>query len=251
VQQVTDSTKAAITILDKNKKPIRTYSTTGKDKLEVRNGLNQFAWNLQYPASEPAEGMVLWNGVPGAITAPPGTYYARVVVGTDSAEVAFEVKADPNYTISQADYEAQFNLLLQIQQKFNEVQKAIKDIRSLRNQVKEFVERQGKYVPKEITELAQSITGTLTSIEEALYQTKARSSQDVLNYPIRLNDKLSGLFDVVNSGVNAPTRQSYEVFADLRAQADAQLERFRKLTADDIPRLNKLIREKELPIIGL
>lgn len=251
VREATDSTKATITLLDKSKKPIRTFSTSGKDKLEVKKGLNQFAWNLQYPAAEPAEGMVLWNGVPGAITAPPGTYYARLVVGSDSAEVPFEVKADPNYTISQADYEAQFALLLQIQQKFNEVQKTISAIRSLRTQVKEFVDRQGKDCPKEVKDMAAAMNKELTAIEEALYQTKARSSQDVLNYPIRLNDKISGLFDVVNSGVNAPTRQSYEVFADLSQQADAQINKFRKVVAEEVPKFNKLVREKELPVIGV
>ncbi|HMP85946.1 MAG TPA: hypothetical protein PKE63_01640, partial [Lacibacter sp.] len=251
VQGATDSTKASIDILDSRKNLVRSFSTGGRDRLELKNGLNRFNWNLQYPGSEPAEGMVLWNGVPGAITAPPGTYYARVKVGKDSAEVAFMVMADPTYSITQADYEAQFELLRAIQKKFNDVQKGIKDIRALRTQVQDFVTRQGKDCPAEIREMANALTKELTAIEEALYQTKAKSSQDVLNYPIRLNDKLAGLFGVVNSGMNAPSQQARDVYADLGAQADVQLNRLKKIITDDVPKFNQLIRDKQLPVISV
>jgi len=248
---VTDSTKASITIMDKNKKTIKTFSTDGKDKLDIKKGLNSFAWDLQYPPAEPSEGMILWNGAPGTITAAPGNYFAKVKVGSDSSEVPFVIKADPNYRMTQEAYEEQFNFLLSVQQKFNDVQKGIKDIRALRTQIKDFIDRQGKDVPKEIKDMATSITKELTSIEETLYQTKSKSGQDPLNYPIRINDKLSGVFDVASSGVNAPSKQSKEVFAELSKQADEQLNKLKKIVSEDVPKFNQLIREKSLPVIGV
>ncbi len=249
VKAATDSTKANIAIMDKNRKVIKTFATDGKDKIEVASGMNQFVWDMLYPAAESVEGMVLWNGTPGSILAPPGNYFAKIKVGADSVEVAFSIKADPNYNISQADYEAQFAMLHAIQQKFSEVQLAIRDIRSLRTQINDFVARQGKDCPKEVKEMASAINKDMTQVEEALYQTKAKSSQDVLNYPIRINDKLGGLFDVVSSGVNAPSQQAKEVFADLSAQADEQLNKFKKLKAEQVVQFNQLIREKGLPVI--
>ena len=71
----------------------------------------------------------------------------------------------------------------------------------------DFTDRQGKACPKEIKELADTINKQITAVEETLYQTKAKSSQDVLNYPIRLNDKISGLYDYAVSGNYAPTKQ--------------------------------------------
>ena len=237
--------------MDKNKKLIKTFSTEGKDKMEIQKGLNQFAWDLQYPPAEPSEGMILWNGAPGTITAPPGSYFAKVKVGTDSSEVPFVIKADPNYKLTQAEYDEQFNFLLSVQQKFNDVQKGIKDIRALRTQINEFVARQGKDCPKDIKDMAASMTKELTSIEETLYQTKSKSGQDPLNYPIRINDKLSGVFDVANSGFNAPSKQSKDVFTDLSKQADEQLNKLKKIVAEDVPKFNQLIREKSLPVIGV
>ncbi|NJO25019.1 MAG: hypothetical protein HC867_03325 [Bacteroidia bacterium] len=206
--------------------------------------MNQFVWNLQYPASERIEGMILWNGVPSGITAPPGNYYAKFKAGNDSAEVPFTVKADPNYKCSQEEYEQQFAFLQRVQDKFNDVQKGIKNIRSARTQINDFVSKQGKDCPKEVKQMADSINKQLTAIEETLYQTKAKSGQDVLNYPIKLNDKLSGVFDAANSGNMAPSKQSREVYADLAAKCDAELSKLNKIMSDDIPAFNRLIREK-------
>ena len=119
----------------------------------------------------------------------------------------------------------------------------------MRTQINEFVTRQGKDVPKEIKASADTINKQLTTIEETLYQTKAKSGQDVLNYPIRLNDKLSGVFDVANSGNNPPSKQAREVYNDLASQIDAQLNKLKLVKEKEIPAFNALIREKSLPVI--
>ena len=104
---------------------------------------------------------------------------------------------------------------------------------------------------KEIKTLADSINKRMTRIEEALYQTKAKSGQDVLNYPIRLNDKIAGLYGYAVSGNAAPTKQVRDAYADLSAQADAELNKLKTVFDVDVPRLNQLIREKQLPVIGV
>jgi flagellar hook assembly protein FlgD len=52
-KNVTDTTKAKITIQDKNHKTIKTFATDSKDnKMEISKGMNNFNWNLQYPDAE-------------------------------------------------------------------------------------------------------------------------------------------------------------------------------------------------------
>ncbi len=254
VREVTDSTKASVTIFDQSGKLLRSFATDAKearDKIEISKGMNQWAWNLQLPEAERIDGMILWNGVPGSITVAPGTYRARIKVGSDSAEKSFVVKADPTIKMSQEDYEAQFAFLTQVRDKFNQIQKAIRDIRALRTQINGFVGQQGKDLPKEVKAAADSINKQLTADEETLYQTKAKSGQDVLNYPIRLNDKLAGIFDVASSGTFAPSRQVRAVYAELAAQVDAQLAKLEQVRTRDVAAFNTLIREKALPVIGV
>jgi methyl-accepting chemotaxis protein len=239
-------------IMDKNKKAIKTFATDSKDnKMDISKGMNQFVWDMRYPEADKIDGMILWTGVPGSITAPPGEYFYKLKVGKDSVESNFMIKADPNYKCSQQDYEAQFAFLQMVTDKFNEIQKGIKNIRSLRTQINDFTGKQEKDAVKEVKQMADSINKQLTAIEETLYQTKSKSGQDPLNFPIRLNDKLSGLFDAANSGNFAPGKQSKEVYADLSKQCDEQLNKLKKVMDTDVVKFNQLIREKALPVIGL
>ncbi len=252
VKDIKDSAKASIKIFDVNHKEVKIFDTKSKeDKLDVDKGMNQFVWNFQYPPAEKAEGMILWNGTPRALPARPGNYFARFIIEKDSVEVPFVVKADPNYKISQEDYEAQFNFLLQVRDKFNEVQKAIKNIRSLRTQINSFVNLQGETIPKDVKQIADSINKQLTAVEEALVQTKSKSGEDPLNFPIKLNDKIVGVYNVTNSGNFAPSQQVREVFTELSSQANEQLDKLKTIEKKDIPAFNELIRQKSLPLIGV
>ena len=91
----------------------------------------------------------------------------------------------------------------------------------------------------------------LTDVEEALYQTKSRSSQDPLNFPIRLNNKLAALASTVASADAAPTEPSYAVHRDLSARIDAELAKLDRVMAEDLPAFNRLVREKEVPAVRL
>jgi hypothetical protein len=213
--------------------------------------MNRFVWDMMYPPAEKIEGQIIWHGnVPGPKAA-PGVYFYNIQSGKDSVEGSFSIRANPVYNLTQADYENQFNFLIAVRDKFNEIQKAIKNIRDIRKQINEFTEKQGKEIPKIVKQRADSIQQQITLIEETLHQTKAKSGQDVLNYPIRLDDKISGLYDFASSGNAAPAKQVKEAFAELGAQADVQLNLLKKIIREDLAAFNQLIREKELPLIGL
>ncbi len=254
VKNINDSSKVSIEILDKNKKQIKLFATNAKekeDKIDVNKGMNQFVWNMLYPPADKIEGQIIWHGnVPGPKAA-PGNYFYKIKADKDSAEGSFVIKANPVYKLSQQDYEDQFNFLITIRDKFNDIQKANKNIAEVRKQINDFTARAGKDLPKEIKQQADTINKQMTTIEEALHQTKAKSGQDVLNFPIRLDDKISGMYDFAVSGNAAPAKQVKDAFAELAAQTDVQLNALKKLLDNDVVKLNALIREKALPVIGL
>ena len=254
VKNISDSANVSIDILDKNKKLIKTFSTKAKekeDKIEVSNGMNQFVWNMLYAAAEKVDGQIIWHGTVPGPKAAPGQYFYKIKSEKDSVEGSFLIKANPVYSLSQQDYEEQFNFLISVRDKFNDIQKAGKNIRDIRKQINDFMEKQGKDVPKEIKQQADTINKQMTVIEEALHQTKAKSGQDVLNFPIRLDDKISGMYDFASSGNAAPAKQVKEAFAELGGQADVQLNKLKKIMDEDLVKFNAMIREKALPLIGL
>jgi photosystem II stability/assembly factor-like uncharacterized protein len=254
LKDVTDSTKLNLVVLDKNKKEIKTFSTTSKDnKIEIKEGLNHFIWNMNYPDAERIpEGMILWNGNVNGPKSPPGNYFARFKMGKDSAEVSFTIKGDPNYKATQSEYEEQFDFLITVRDKFSEVIKALQNIKDLRRQMTEFREKWTvDSINKDVIAMMDSIGKKMTEVEEALHQTKAKSSQDVLNYPIRLDDKLSNIYGNAAAGYGALSKQSKEAYAAIGGQIDGQLNKLKNIVEVDIVKLNKMIREKTLPVIGL
>jgi hypothetical protein len=91
----------------------------------------------------------------------------------------------------------------------------------------------------------------MTEIEEVLIQTKAKSGQDVLNFPVRLNNHFAALGGVVGSADTAPTQQSYEVFDMLSKQLNEQMAKWQDIVSTDVPAYNNLVKQQEVPALKL
>jgi hypothetical protein len=91
----------------------------------------------------------------------------------------------------------------------------------------------------------------MKKIEEALYQTKNRSGQDPLNFPIRLNNKLGHLNSIAGIGDFKPTDQDVAYKKEVTAKIDQQLSALNKIFTDDIESFNRLVKEKQLDAVVL
>jgi len=139
---------------------------------------------------------------------------------------------------------------LKIRDKLSETHNAIIQIREVRRQVEDLLKRvAGQSQYKSVTDAGTSLNKSLTSIEEALYQTKNQSNQDPLNYPIRLNNKLAALAGVVGSAESAPTAQSYAVYDEVVTQIDAQLQKLAQVMKTDVAAFNQLVRDQNIPAV--
>jgi photosystem II stability/assembly factor-like uncharacterized protein len=254
LKNATDSSDITIRIFDKQHNLIKTFNKEAKEKTDKPScdkGMNRFEWNMYYPPAEKIDGMILWNGSPGGPKASPGKYSARFIYNKDSVDVPFVIKGDPNYAITEAEYDEQVNFLLQIRDKFSAVQKAIRNIRSVRIQINDIIAKADTANGKGIKILGDSINKQLTTVEEALYQTKAKSGQDVLNFPIRINDRIAAVYNVASSGYHVPTKQAKEAFAGLDAEADVQLNKLKNIMSIDVQAFNKMIYDKQVPVVSV
>lgn len=222
----------------------------GDAPLPVDVGLNRFVWNTRLPNATTVPGMIMWAAGTQGPRIVPGQYQVRLsvgdkVIGTET----FQIKPDPRISTTQADFQKQYDLLVKIRDKVSATHDAILEIRDIRKQLEDFTARLKDPSQKDVVDKAREISKLLTSIEEELYQTKARSGQDLLNYPIKLNNKLAALSGVVDSADTAPTAQSNAVYDELVVQIDAQLSRFAKVKTDDIAAFNRMVAEKKVPAI--
>ena len=211
-------------------------------------GLNMFSWNLRYPDASTFENMIFWAGGIAGPAVLPGTYAVRMTVNGQSYRQPLTVVKDPRVTASDADLREQFNLLVRIHDKTNQANDAVKTIRNLKAQLAD----RGAKMPAEkraaFASAAESLTARLSAVESEIYQVKNQSSQDPLNYPIKLNNKIAALSGVVGGTDAKPTSQSYIVFSDLSAQLDRQLSAMRAALVA-LPAINASLTAAGLPPI--
>ncbi len=186
-------------------------------------GLNRFVWSGRYQGAVGFEGMILWSArAESGPKAPPGTYQVTIEAAGMSETVELEWKADPRLKgITTADLEEQFELASRIRDQTSRANEAVIRIRDVRTQLEERLE--GVADQGLMAEGAKLIED-MTTVEEALYQTKNRSNQDPLNFPIRLNNRLASLRRSVETGDAKPTDGAYAVYEELTGELDGHLE---------------------------
>ena len=222
------------------------------DALTLYTGLNRFSWNMSWPPAEELEGALLWAGGTGGPTAMPGLYTATFTLGADTQTVAFELRMDPRLTTPKEDLQAQFDLHQRINAKLTDVHKAIKRLREVRSSVSGLTAQWKSLdtsTTKEISTLAKKIADSLSTLENALVQTKAKAFQDLLNYPVKLNNKIASLASVASSADRKPTQQTYDLFETLRVEADGYLAALKGIESTQIEELNVRFKQLDLPAI--
>jgi photosystem II stability/assembly factor-like uncharacterized protein len=258
--------KITLEILDSSGKTIRKYpkkEEPGSDEeeefrrdrtptdLPADAGLNRFVWDLRYEEATKVPKAPLWGGSTNGPVALPGTYQARLTVLGKSYTAPVEIVPDPRLQTSAADMQKQFDLLLKIRDAVTQTDDTIIQIRDLREQINTLNKRLGDD-PKQkpIVDAGKALDKKMTEVEEVLIQTKAKSGQDVLNYPVRLNNDLVALAGVVGSATTAPTQQSYEVWDLLSQRLNEQLAKWNQIVSTDIPAYNNLVKQN-VPAISI
>jgi len=141
---------------------------------------------------------------------------------------------------------------LKIRDRVTQTHDTINQIRDIRTQILALNKRlEGQPQAKAIADAGKQLDKKMTEVEEVLVQTKARSNQDVLNYPIRLNNYLVALGGVVESADGAPTQASYDVYETLSKQLDEQLGKWRQILSHDVPGYNEVVLKQSVPAIIL
>ena len=254
-----DTVKAlvALEILEGSGKLIKKFSTKPDKKakeeaMKMKPGGNRFIWNMRYPDAEGFDGLIMWAGSLVGPKAIPGMYKARLTVNGKSQETDFEILKDPRTSGTAQDIKEQFEFLISVRDKLSETNQAVKKIHGTRDQINRVIEpMKGKDEMKEINEMAKSILDEMKKIEEALYQTKNKSGQDPLNYPVRLNNKLAALGGEADGGDYKPTQQVRAVQQEITGKIEEQLQMLNKVFKDKIPKFNDLVKQKQVNPVTL
>ena len=242
-----------LTYLNKMGDTIKSFSNLNKkDKLKVKKGANKFVWDTKYKGASKFDGMILWWASLEGPRSVPGEYDVHLNINKEKLTQSFSIIADPRSESSLKDLEMQFEFIQDINKTMDEAHKSIKKIREITKDLNKFQEQyKGDERVKELVEKATSMVDKFSEIEKTLYQTKNKSGQDPLNFPIKLTNKLGHLNSLVQLGDFAPTDQDISVKNELSEAILKQLVGFDKLIDNDIEVFNASFNQLKLNYLFL
>jgi photosystem II stability/assembly factor-like uncharacterized protein len=218
-------------------------------------GMHLVRWNFRHEDPVRVPGAVAWPPHPPGPRAKPGAYAVDLVAsGADDGEqivaaADFELRGHPGVPTTADEYAAQEALLLEIHARLSDAHRAVNEIRGVRRQVDAVLEQAAAAGRGDaIAEAADTLLAELSEVEEAIIQTRSRSPQDPLNFPIKLNDKIGALAYVVD-GDFGPTRQARAAFEDLSARLQVHLDRLDVVRAERVDAFNALVADAGVPAI--
>jgi photosystem II stability/assembly factor-like uncharacterized protein len=220
--------------------------------LMAKTGMNEFVWNMRYPNAISVEGTnVMWAGSGIGAKVVPGSYKVRLIVDkTIVSEQPVEILKDPRVEVSDSDLKEQFELLQKINAKVSQAHIAVNQIRKIRTQVNAYIgSMKDTTLAGKMKEMTKGMLGDLDRLEGTLMQPKAQAPQDVLAFPIRLNDKMAGLGSNVATTESRPTRNAYLVYEDLASKIDVAVKEVREITEKKISGFNEFVKNAGIPAI--
>jgi hypothetical protein len=217
----------------------------------AKKGLNRFVWDLRLA---PATKIATKGGDQPGRTGPkvfPGDYQVRLETKGITQTAPIRIVKDPRQATTKKDFQAQYDLLKRIHDKHDELNKAVNQIRAARTQAIEWARRVKETDAEEkVTAAAKSLSDQLDAIEGELLQTKVQSEQDTLNFPVKLNAKLSSLAGMVGNADAAPTTQAGELYEVLARQVDEQIAKLKTVLEKDVAEFNAVVTEAGVPAVA-
>src|SRR5215469_16928011 len=260
-------TEAKVEILDASGSVIRTYSSTEYEPLEEPldpddkkpekqlkpdAGLNRFVWDLRYEEARRVPGYYLWEYSAGARgpVAVPGHYQVRLTVGSQTQTADLELKLDPRVKVTQADLEAQFNLLIQTRDELRRVYDTLNQIQDVRSQLAGLKRRLPENAgSKNIVTAADALEKKLVAVREAFLNLDISANEDSLAYPPQLDAKLAFLAMDAGSADSAPTEAEQRQFQKLKRESGELLAKWDDLQRRDLAAFQKMAAEGSLSTV--
>ena len=196
--------------------------------------------------------MIFWWANFSGAKAVPGTYKGSLNVNGSEQSEEFKIIPDPRAEVSVADMQKQYDFISDINTTIDRAHKSIKKIRKINTKLDAFTKQyKDNEQTKDLVEKADKMKADFGKIEKALYQTKNRSNQDPLNFPIRQTNKLGHLNSLVSIDDFPPTDQDVDVKNEMTTKINTQLTTFDKLVEEEMKAFNAAFNQLGLEYLSI
>jgi photosystem II stability/assembly factor-like uncharacterized protein len=256
-------------ISDANGKLVRRFSSDDKSMAPAEKGINvptywirpertsagmhRFIWDLHYPPPDALERDYPISAIPHDTplyplgpAVLPGDYTVKLIAGGKSYSRPLTIKMDPRVKASADDLREQFQAETKITDAMHRDFQALRQVQALRTKLKETSQAASSKTPallKPTDEKAALIEGTPGGYGAQYLSTPAGRGL------ARVNSGFGTLLAIVQSADAAPTSQAMATLGELEKALEEQLTAWQQMQAQDIPALNKALKQAKLPTI--
>jgi len=257
VANLIESDTVQLDILEKDGTLIQGFSMGAKENklnpvvpkpLKVVPGGNRMIWNMRYPGFKAFDGMIFYSSPNTGPKAVPGDYKVKLTVNGVSQEQEFKIVKDPRLPNSQKDYADQFDFLIDVREQVSRANEAIINIRDIQKDLK-YLKEKTKDKP-EFQKLVTDYETELSVIENNIHMTKNQSSQDPLNYGIRINNRLAFLMTDSQMGDYPPTQQAQQFFKEVTEELNKEINALDALIKEQTKIINEKVGKEDIQMIS-
>jgi len=217
--------------------------------------MHRFVWDVHYAPPESLNhefpiSAILHNTpqYPLGAWAEPGKYTVKLTVDGKSFTQPLTLKMDPRIGTSEADLHKQFEMEAGSVEGMNESYEALRQVRSLREQVKD-------RSPKAKGALAES----LTALDKQAAEMEGASQSNFFGLPSSakqpenfstLNQHFGAILTVADSADAAPTTQASAAYLDLEDALGKLTAKWQKTQQSDLAAVNAELKKAQLEPIN-
>ena len=217
--------------------------------IPAKAGMNRFAWGLHYNDPIQTAGAFYYGSGPRGPLALPGEYQVKLTANGKSETVPLHLEIDPRIKGAETGMRRAFELSVKVTERFSQLHQAINEIREMRSQLESLRKRfpDNERLKPALT-AADELEKKMAAIEEKLIQVKMKSTEGNLVYPNELNEEFYTFSRVIEADA-APTEPQLAVFDMLDKRLNEQLQSWTQLKQQDVPKINQMIKEADLPAL--
>lgn len=264
--QLSDSATLSLEVHNKDGKVIRSLSSK-KDKkykswpggppplqtLPLEEGLNRTYWDLSRETLPGIEGVFTMNSLKGS-TVGPGTYTLRLKLDgapvEQVAEQKVEVKADPRLNVRAGDFEAQQEMLVQMEDAIREIARSVTKLRNVKGQLNMRLDLLSDMDNTEaLCTKGKEALAAIDNWEQELIQPKQKTANDVIHFEHRLASEINMLRNKVNSYDPRPTMGAKERMQEFLDQWQEWNQEMQRIIDTELGEFNALYAEENFPAL--
>jgi photosystem II stability/assembly factor-like uncharacterized protein len=213
-------------------------------------GLHRVVWNLRTKPAEIIPNAKVDAGNPKqGVLVPPGKYTIKLMVDGQTLTTDVVVTAEPR---SKVELNEQFELAMKVRDDISKLSGVVQQLAAIRKQIADRNELlTGDKKWDEFRKSGKELIKKLNLLEEKLHNPKAKVVYDIFGAKggAMLYSQLVFVLANLQEGDGPPTQGVKDVYVECAGQLNKLVDEFKKLTTEDLVKLNDEAKKLELPTV--